>query len=470
MPVGRGHISRRDLLKAGGALAGTAALAGRFPGRAFAQSPDVVAPGPQFPGKTITLATLDGELSAGVEAQMAALKEATGITIEISKMPQTEFRQKIAADLASGAGVYDVIIEPYVFLHDHIASNVILPLDDYIAADPNFHAEDFIQSIYKVYGTWTDGKQYTIPYKPDTHIFYYRKDLIEDPTIAAAFKAKTGHDLKPPTTHDEHIEIARYFTKSLNPDSPTDYGFVFWGDPIGSFWLWGVVLGSFGGDYFDAAGNPTLDTDAGKQAMDVCLQLLACAPEDVGQYEWDKLNTSFISGKVATAINWPGLAILAQTPETATGQSVVVDKVGFDVPPGAMVDGKLNQVSLMGGWTSAISRYSDDPDAAFAALAFMTGPEGELLKVPAGEAPARTSTYPKIEATGINAHLPAMLNCIAAAKINADIDKSPVSAELQNVLQIDCNKVWTGQMTGTDALTDMQAKFVSILTEAGLMP
>jgi ABC-type glycerol-3-phosphate transport system substrate-binding protein len=385
-------------------------------------------------------------------------------------MPQTEFRQKIAADLASGAGVYDVLIEPYVFLHDHVAAGLVIPLDDYIANDPNFHAEDFIQSIYTTYGLWKDGKQYTIPYKPDTHIFYYRKDLIEAPDLQAAFKAKTGNDLKPPTTHDEHVAIARFFTKRLNPDSPIDYGFGFWGDPIGAFWLWGIMLGSFGGDYFDQDGYPTLDTDAGKKAMDVCLQLLECSPEDVGQYEWDKLNTAFISGRIATALQWPGLAIFSETPENATiGKSVVVGKVGYDVPPGAIVDGKLVQVSIMGGWTSAISKFAEDPEACFAALAWMTGPDGEPLKIAAGNAPARKSTYTKISTTGTNVHLPAMLKCIEAAKINADIDYPPVSAQLHNVLQVACNKVWTGQMSGQEALTDMQEKCVEILEEADLI-
>ncbi len=470
----KNSISRREFLKASSVLAGAAALAACVPVAPppVAEQPAAApaAAGPKYAGKKITIATLDGELSGGVEAQMAGLKEATGIEVEVSKMPQTEFRQKIAADLASGAGVYDVLIEPYVFLHDHVAAEQVLPLDDFIASDPNFHQEDFIQSIYLTYGQWKDGKQYTIPYKPDTHIFYYRKDLLEDPELQAAFKEQTGGDLKPPTTHDEHVAIARFFTKKLNPDSPVDYGFGFWGDPIGAFWLWGLMLGSFGGDFFDKDGKPTIDTEAGRQAMDVCLQLLECSPEDVGQYEWDKLNTAFISGKLATAVNWPGMAIFSETPENATiGKSAVVGKVGYDVPPGAIVDGKLVQVSLMGGWTSAISKFAKEPEVCFAAIAWMTGPEGEPLKIAAGNAPARKSTYSKISTTGTNVHLPAMLKCIEAAKINADIDYPPVSAQLHNVLQVGCNQVWTGQMEGQQALTDMQQKFEEILKEADLI-
>lgn len=461
MSIEKKRITRRGFLKTSGVVVGASALAACAPSAATSEPAADSAPeeaaGLEHAGKKIVIATLDGELSGGVEAQMAGLKEATGIEIEISKMPQTEFRQKIAADLASGAGVYDVLIEPYVFLHDHISAEQILPLDDYIANDPDFHAEDFIQSIYKTYGLY-DGVQYTIPYKPDTHIFYYRKDLLEE----AGFE--------PPKTHDEHIEIARHFTKSLNPDSPIDYGFGFWGDQIGAFWLWGIMLGSFGGDFFDADGYPTMDTDEGKLAMEVCEQLLECSPEDVGQYEWDKLNTAFISGKIATALQWPGLAIFSETPVNETiGESVVVGKVGYDVPPGAMVDGELVQVSIMGGWTAAISKYAKDPDACFAALAWMTGPEGEPLKIAAGNAPARVSTYDKIDTTGTNVHLPAMLKCIEAAKINADIDYPPVSAELHNVLQVACNKVWVGQITGQEALTEMQDNCVQILEDADLI-
>ena len=40
------------------------------------------------------------------------------------------------------------------------------------------------------------GSWYAIPYDGDVNIFYYRKDLWEDPKEQAAFKAKYGYDLK----------------------------------------------------------------------------------------------------------------------------------------------------------------------------------------------------------------------------------------------------------------------------------
>ena len=84
--------------------------------------------------------------------------------------------------------------------------------------------DDFIPSLLETYGMYK-GTFYALPFKPDVQLLFYRKDLFEDEDIQADFKEKTGNELKVPETIDELYETAAYFTKSLNPDSPVEYGY-----------------------------------------------------------------------------------------------------------------------------------------------------------------------------------------------------------------------------------------------------
>jgi len=420
-------------------------------------------------GKTVRLATLDGEPGAGVDAQLAALTAATGISLQTSKFPQSEIRQKIAADLAGG-GSFDAVIEPFTWIHEHEKSGLVVPLDQYIAGDPTIDSSDFIPAVFNAYGNW-DGKQWTLPYKPDAQIFFYRKDLFEDPAVQAAFKAKTGKDLKVPQTNDDLVETAHFFTKSINPDSPIQYGFVQWGEPIGSFWNYAIRFASYGGSYLDAQGRPQFSSDAGRSAMDVELKLLETGPKDTARYAWDEMNTAFLTGKVAMIENWPGLATMAEaeTPVGSNAKSEIRGKVGYAIPPGAMLNGTLNQSSLLGGWAGAVTKNAKDPAAAFAAIAWLTGKAGEPLKIDAGNAPIRKSTYAATPATPATAYFDALSKNLAVAKITADVDVPPIGGQLQDILKTNLNQVWAGQLKGNDALAQTDQQWTDALKAAALL-
>ncbi|MBD8103903.1 MULTISPECIES: ABC transporter substrate-binding protein [Plantibacter] len=404
---------------------------------------------------TIRIATLDGEPGNGVKAQLKALEAATGIKAELSVFPQDQLRQKVSADLL-GSKEFDVVIEPFTWLHELATNEQILPLDDYIAGDNDIDVDDFIPVLLDSYGNF-DGKQYTLPYKPDAQLFYYRKDVFADPAVQMAFQAKTGRALTVPTTNDELVETAQFFTQSLNPDSPTKYGWSFWGEQVGSFWTWAMRLGGLGGNYVDDDGHPTVDTKEGREAMAIAEQLRQAAPEEVGSFEWERSNQSFLSGEVAMIEQWPGLATLA---EATDGTSQVAGKVGYTVPVGGS--------SILGGWAAAVSAGSDNPDAAFKAVAWMTGKEGELLKVDAGNAPTRNSVYASLPAEGKTAYFPVLAKALAVAKINADVDFPPIGGQLQTSLQTDMNAVWTNQLDGDEALTKINEAWTKALQEAGL--
>ena len=79
----------------------------------------------------------------------------------------------------------------------------------------------------------------------------------------AAFKEKYGRDLTVPETNEELMEVAEFFTKSENPDSPVDYGY-------STNMMKGTTRLLFynrGGDDVDDHGQPNMNNEAGLEAL-----------------------------------------------------------------------------------------------------------------------------------------------------------------------------------------------------------
>ncbi len=422
-----------------------------------------------FTGKTIRIATIDGELSNGVEAQQAAFEAATGAKIGLIKVTGADFQTKVTADLSSGVGAFDIVLEPFIFLHGHAAGGFYEPLDDMIAADTTIDLPDFVPLLFDNMAKY-EGKIYGLPYKADAYVFFYRKDLMADPALMDAFAAQNnGAELKAPTTAEEAVATARFFTKKFNPDSPTDYGWAHMAMAGGSAtWIVASRLAALGGSYLDENYHPNFNNDAGKEAMALAVQLNECCPPDVASYGWEESNTSFLTGKVAMMEQWPGLSKMAETEEGFWGKSEVIGKVDYAVLPGASVDGSLIQSSILGGWAGAISTQADDKDLAYATIAWLTGKEGEPLKIPAGNDPCRTSTYQNPEISAANPLYPTLLDSLANSRITADVDAPPVGQELQTIMGDAFNKVWGGDLDGDEALSQVEEQWNEILERANL--
>lgn len=457
------HLTRRQILGASTAVLAGAALT---PARGLARGGRARQ---EFAGKTVTLATIDGEVSAGVEAQMAAFEQATGATIELVKIPGAEINPKITADLSSGAGVYDVVIEPFTFMQGHAAAGFIEPLDERAAADPGVDLPDFIPLLFETMSRY-EGAFYGLPYKADAYVSFHRTDLFSDPSVQEAFAAKTGAQLKVPETADELVEIAQFFTRSLNPDSPTEFGWSHMAEGAGvnAAWIWASRLAANGGSYLDQEFRPNFNNDAGRRAMEIAVRLNETCPPDVGSFGWEESNTAFLSGQVAMMEQWPGLAKMAETEEGFWGRSAVIGKTGYGVPAGDSGTGSLVRSSILGGWVAAISIHAQDKDLAYRTISFLTSKEAEPLKIMAGNDPCRRSTYERPEIVAANPLYPTLQQCLEQARITADVQAPPVGYELQTIMGQTFNKVWIGDLTGDEALAQTEEQWAEILERARL--
>lgn len=64
-------------------------------------------------------------------------------------------------------------------IHDLMNAQVLNPLDDLIAAEPDFNPQDIVPAFYQ-FATWEDGKHYALPLYGTTQVLYYRKDFFQE--------------------------------------------------------------------------------------------------------------------------------------------------------------------------------------------------------------------------------------------------------------------------------------------------
>ena len=208
-----------------------------------------------------------------------------------------------------------------------------------------------------------------LPTDGDVFIFYYRKDLLEDPAEQAAFAEEYGRDLAVPVTYDEYNEVLEFFTR------PEDnlYGAAEWRIRAVNYWWFWQRLWSGGGTYFNDDMSAAVNSAAGVQALEDMIALADVMPPDALSYGYVETVEAMTSGLVFSNITWPAAGKNANDPETSS----TVGKWGYATVPGYVVDGSVNQKSMSApGYTILVSNYSDiDKEAAYLYTQWFTSPE-----------------------------------------------------------------------------------------------
>ena len=192
--------------------------------------------------KPATLNMLYAAGEADVDAIKLAIPDfeaATGIKIKLDSQPYNALQQKVFAELAAKSSFYDIIVVDTPWMP--ALTKQIEPLASYIentaVSDPKQLAiDDFIPKVFYDTAVYNrDQSQlefpgstdkvdvaaiksggfdiYGLPIQANALTMTYRKDLFENPTEQAAFKAKYNRDLAVPTTWDQFTEVASFFTR-----------------------------------------------------------------------------------------------------------------------------------------------------------------------------------------------------------------------------------------------------------------
>ncbi len=406
----------------------------------------------QYEGQTLTIPVMSGDFENSINAVVPLFEELSGADVVVESMPGDQFTDKVQLDL-NNTNRYDIILSPVAFLHGYAEAGKIAELQPVIDknASPSYDTSDFLEGLYKTYGTYK-GKLYALPYKPDVQLLFYRKDLFEDPKNQTAFKAKFNKDLKVPETNEDMLQVAEFFTKSFNPDSPVNYGYVNCMLKGASRWLWI----NRGADDVDGNLMPAFNNEKGLKAFDTIVELQKYAPKEWLQMGWDEGNAFFANGNAAMIEQWPGLWVTVND-----DKSPVKDKVGVAVTPG--------KTPTLGGWGIGINAESKNQELAWKFIEFATSKDGELLKIEYTMDPCRKSTY---EIKGVQDFSPlygALMESFNYAATLADADVPYISSKLNDSMEGHVQLVLTGGETTQQAVDRMQKEFMAELQKAKLI-
>lgn len=308
----------------------------------------------------------DGDLhvnSALVEAFEAANP---GIEVELLHTPDA-YDDRIRTMMAGGAAP-DVIMLAESF-STYANAGLILPLDEFVEADPSFDMSDFFPLVVDAYRV--DGKLYTIPMRWGPMILYYNKGLFDEAAVPY------------PTTDWDWAafqEAAKRLTRGEGPAKQFGVG------SIGDWWPWWMApIYQNGGSVLNEARTATtMHHPEAIEALRWYRDLIWEHGVSPNYMEWE-----FFSGKGPDQLFEAGITAMNQTGFWAVYWLRLHGTIDWDVSVLPMQERRATPL-FSNGW--AITRQSRHPKEAWELVKFLTSEYGQRLVAETGhDVPVRVS-------------------------------------------------------------------------------
>jgi multiple sugar transport system substrate-binding protein len=261
----------------------------------------------------------------------------TGIAVETEVIPPKELREKAVLDLASGSANYASHTGDPMYLPLYQANDWVDPLDTYLTnpdlTDAAWFDVDDIVPNWRAANT-VDGKLYGMPVEGETTIHVYRADVLED------------MGLEPPDTLEAFAQVAAE-THTPERAGAALRGFLGAGQ---NMYIFPSLFLEFGGEWFAEDGAPTVNSQAGIDALQYYVDLLQqYAPSGVENWNWPEIMEAFASGGVTQFIDANSTASVIETPS----KSQVAGQTGYKRWP-AGPSGR--RVSSIWNWAMPINK------------------------------------------------------------------------------------------------------------------
>ena len=424
--------------------------------------------------KVVTLNVLSSPDNAGALKELAKLfmQNNPNIKVNVSPVSWEVLYPQILADLNAKTGAFDVCT--WDLMTAGSIAKGMLDLSKYAKehpnlVDPNFDIKDFIPTAFHIYGMWKN-KNIGYPFYGATMFLFYRKDYFENQNYKNQFKKIYGYDLEPPKTWEEAVDVAKFFTKSENPNSPTEYGitlmfprthtlFYMYVNWFAEYRRSPEGIKKFGkvdldwGDLFTADHKPAFNSKEGVKAIKMMMKIMKYSPDPLGS-DYGETYEAFGHGKAAMCPSWT--AVLSGW-KNIPDVSPIKDKVGVAVIPGGH--------PVSGGWGLGINGASKHKAEAFKFIQFATSKKGDKiqwLKFRIG--PTR---YSVVRDPEVLADSPWMKGVYVESLQNASHrPRIPQEPKLEDLMVGTLSEILLGNKPDiAKALDDLAAKWMEILNK-----
>lgn len=367
---------------------------------------------PDYSGVTLDVGTRTAPFIAKA-VQMAAVswEQKTCGKVNVLEFPVDQLYQTYLSALVAGQGKFDVITFGPFWTPDFAPY-----LTDMPAAMRGTEAWMDILPVFRERLMVWNGRYVTQTIDGDEHILYYRLDLFNDPQEQKRFKEKYGYDLAPPATWKQYYDIANFFTRpQANPN--------LWGTAEAyrrggeQFWFFFSHAAAYtnhpahpGSMFFDPETmDAQINNPGWVKALEDYINGLNFAPPGALGFASDDIHNIFAGGSVAMNFDWGDTGVNAADPE----KSLVHSYVGSAMLPGShkIWNYKTQQWDTFdevvrspflayGGWQAAVPANSDNIEAAWNFIEWMSSPEvsGQAVVTPqSGINPYRYSQFKNID-------------------------------------------------------------------------
>jgi trehalose/maltose transport system substrate-binding protein len=302
---------------------------------------------------------VSGAVGNAVENFKALVKpweEATGHTVTMVPMPASTTDQFAQYRLWLAAGTSDIdLFQTDVIWAPQLAEHFVDMTE--IAKDvAPLHFPSIIES------QTVDGKLVALPIFTDAPALYYRKDLLEK------------HGVAVPTTWADLTVAAQTIQDAERAEGKADlWGFVWQGNAYEGLTCnaleWVKSFG--GGQIVEPDGAISINNPNAVAALETVKGWVGTiSPDGVLAYQEEEARGVWQTGNAVFMRNWPYAYGLGNGDDSAV-------KGLFDVAPLPTGGGDNSSAATLGGWNVAVSKYSDNQEAAISLAMYLASAEAQ---------------------------------------------------------------------------------------------
>lgn len=325
----------------------------------------------RYDGESIEVLLNQHPWQQAIEPRLGEFEELTGITVNVTTLPEDQMRQRVQVELSSQSPAIDVFMsgalaEGRLFSAQGWYEDLAPYLANPSLTSDEYDFDDFATDVIGAHEI--DAQLIGVPIQIETNMLFYRTDVLAELGIEA------------PSTTEELEAAAAAITEQTDL-----FGFTSRGRGAAATSQLAPYLYGFGAQWNDADGTAAFDSAEGVAAFEYYGRLLReYGPSGAANNSWQEVLPLFQQGQLAMFSDASVFATQLIDPET----SAVSEDVGFaPIPAGPAASGQA-----FWGWALGMSPFSEKKNAAWLFMQWASSPEVvEALQLEDGVAGARDS-------------------------------------------------------------------------------
>ncbi len=367
-----------------------------------------------YRGTTLTVSwpTL-GHFNAA-ETVIEEFEAETGINVEVEAIPYLGLRERQISEMSKPESDFDLVSYVIMWKSEYVENGLLEPLVPFFLnnnlAEPDYDIDD-IARPYLVSGGMVGGNKgyldgpgsvlYGIPFGAETSILAYRADIFEK------------HEITEPKTYAQ-LKAAIERLSALGIQAMTSRGRS--GNDVTFAWL--LHLGPMGGKVFDQNWEPTINAPEAVEAAEFLRLVVDTGPDNIETFNFGQSTFSFLTGGAAIYLDNFKVAAASRDPNFA----VFADQIKYASHPSG-----VRCSAETGGFAMGIPANSQNQEAAFLLLQYLTSKKGDRRTTELGGDPVRISTF--VEFQGKRKESGAVIESLLCA----DTDWRPLVPEWNDI-------------------------------------